>query len=444
MKLTKFLHQHRKYFANLLNDAKHVEKFETYSKFTPSPISISHFLEFGRTKTSESSYMFLRKEIPVRLANIMKELELLPPELHAQTPCAHIQDFYKQSFMDMLAFEKASNDSATQDAFTSTLTAIRSRHADTVPMMADAVMLMKEYIDNNGKYSLADESQIDAMTQYFLDRLYMSRISIHMLINQHTMIYGDDLFHGSRVGCIDPHCDVKKVVEDAFNSASFLCEQIYSASPKLDLKLRNTCDAGLDELVQFVYVPAHLYHILFELFKNALRATMETHEDALEYPNLEVLVVKSEQDITIKISDQGGGIPRFDTANLFNYMYSTAPRPSMTTGQSVMAGLGYGLPLSRLYARYFHGDIVLSSVDGYGTDALVYLRALEQDASELLPVFNSNTRHLYEQPRKPSLDWTDPSANLSGYFGRPRNYYSGSAASGSNSTGANSSENKNA
>ena len=124
---------------------------------------------------------------------------------------------------------------------------------------------LQEYIDNNGKYSLADESQIDAMTQYFLDRLYMSRISIHMLINQHTMIYGDDLFHGSRVsskviffmcflpsnpkvGCIDPHCDVKKVVEDAFNSASFLCEQIYSASPKLDLKLRNTCDAGKNKL----------------------------------------------------------------------------------------------------------------------------------------------------------------------------------------------------
>ena len=35
----------------------------------------------------------------------------------------------------------------------------------------------------------------------------------------------------------------------------------------------NAVDSGAT--VQTVYVPAHLYHILFELFKNALRATVE-------------------------------------------------------------------------------------------------------------------------------------------------------------------------
>ena len=55
--------------------------------------------------------------------------------------------------------------------------------------------------------------------------------------------------------------------------------------------------------IQIVYVPSHLYHILFELFKNALRAVMEHHGTAAySYPPVEVLVVKGDEDVTIKVS----------------------------------------------------------------------------------------------------------------------------------------------
>ncbi|KAL7829124.1 hypothetical protein AOLI_G00300090 [Acnodon oligacanthus] len=66
---------------------KHIDHF---SKFSPSPLSMKQFLDFGSVNACEkTSFRFLRQELPVRLANIMKEIRLLPPCLFS-TPSAQL------------------------------------------------------------------------------------------------------------------------------------------------------------------------------------------------------------------------------------------------------------------------------------------------------------------------------------------------------------------
>ncbi|KFB45514.1 AGAP010276-PA-like protein [Anopheles sinensis] len=77
-----------------------------YSQFNPSPLSIKQFIDFGLNACPRKSYVFLRKELPVRLANIMKEITLLPESLLRMPSVGLVSAWYVKSFEEVLAFEK--------------------------------------------------------------------------------------------------------------------------------------------------------------------------------------------------------------------------------------------------------------------------------------------------------------------------------------------------
>ncbi|KAL1488076.1 hypothetical protein ABEB36_015444 [Hypothenemus hampei] len=386
-----------------------------YSQFNPSPLSIKKFIDFGLNASEEKSFIFLRKELPVRLANIMKEIALLPENLLRMPSVIAVNDWYMRSFQEILEFEKKDPTPGTLEHFCNELVKIRNRHSDVVETMAQGVLELKEShdVDSHTEHSI----------QYFLDRFYMSRISIRMLINQHIRLFSALIFGGQLesapgpnrskyIGCIDTQCDVVSVIKDAYENARFLCDQYYLASPDLIINQAQCNDLKKEEYINIVYVPSHLYHMLFELFKNSMRAVMEYHNSSNEFPPITVAVSKGKEDICLKMSDIGGGIPRSTTDHLFKYMYSTAPQPSKSDAHTVpLAGYGYGLPISRLYARYFHGDLVLLSCEGYGTDAVIYLKALTNEANELLPIFNKTTSKFYRST-VPAGDWSNQSTHI--------------------------------
>jgi len=259
--------------------------------------------------------------------------------------------------------------------FTKTLEAIKRRHDPTVTTVAQGVLEWKRS---------QNEKNIGYDMQSWLDRFYLSRIGIRFLIGQHIAL-NTHQSHKDYVGIICINSNVHDIVHEAIENARFVCEEHYGLFKGPPVQL--ICPRKL----HFAYVPGHLSHIVFELLKNSLRAVVERYGTEREdhFPAIKVVVVEGKEDITIKISDEGGGIPRSAIPLIWTYMYTTLEGQGIDADfqasdfKAPMAGFGYGLPLSRLYARYFGGDLRLISMDGFGTDLYIHLNRLSSSREPL-------------------------------------------------------------
>lgn len=252
---------------------------------------------------------------------------------------------------------------------------IKKRHDPTVTTVAQGVLEWKRS---------CNAKNINLDVQSWLDRFYLSRIGIRFLIGQHVALNTLQP-HPDYVGIICTRSNVHDIVHEAIENARFVCEEHYAMFKGPPVQL--ICPKDLT----FPYVPGHLSHIVFELLKNSLRAVVERFGPDQEdkFPPIKIIVVEGKEDITIKISDEGGGIPRSAIPLIWTYMYTTMEGQNIDQDfhasdfKAPMAGFGYGLPLSRLYARYFGGDLRLISMDGFGTDVYIHLNKLSSSAEPL-------------------------------------------------------------
>ncbi|KAK4155090.1 mitochondrial branched-chain alpha-ketoacid dehydrogenase kinase-domain-containing protein [Chaetomidium leptoderma] len=421
-----------------------------YASFPATGVSLRQMVQFGEkpsTGTLFRASQFLAEELPIRLAHRVQELETLPDGLNEMPSVKKVAEWYAQSFEEITALprpdlgkdvrerlmkpsriagrgtswlsEATPNPSIEEGQYNSwngntnggtkgrlaaarryfamvddtgdwppelslynqkfaqALHRIKRRHDGVVTTMAQGILEYKRR---------RQRMQIDHNIQSFLDRFYMSRIGIRMLIGQHIALTDQGHYRDqSYVGIICTKTYVKDLAQEAIENARFVCEDHYGLfeAPKVQL----VCDPNLN----FMYVPGHLSHMLFETLKNSLRAVVETHgQDKQEFPVTKVIVAEGKEDITIKVSDEGGGIPRSAIPLAWTYMYTTVdmtpnldPDFDKSDFKAPMAGFGYGLPISRLYARYFGGDLKLISMEGYGTDVYLHLNRLSSSSEPL-------------------------------------------------------------
>jgi pyruvate dehydrogenase kinase 2/3/4 len=165
------------------------------------------------------------------------------------------------------------------------------------------------------------------------------RISRRVIAEQHLALTdtfnaswfspGAKLSESEFIGEVFLKCYAKDVVERVAHTVRTILQRAYGpdvALPHIHI------DGHLD--ANFPYILSHLEYIIGELLRNSIQAVAERHQrqrakspsstTTTPPPPIEVTICESQQHVIIRISDQGGGIPR----DVLPYLWSFTKGPA--------------------------------------------------------------------------------------------------------------------
>lgn len=300
---------------------------------------------------------FIKKEMAIRLARRTVELDTLKFGLAYNYHIKNTRDLYYQSTDKIMSHRKIKN---MEDVVSlkNTIKDIKQSHQEVVPTMSNGILSVSD------KLQPCEKEELDE----FLNGFYGSRIGIRTLMGQFIGVVEnkDGIIHEMKP--YDIFLDAKDEVE-------YIAEDCYGEKPEIIFEGEKN--------LSITYIPSFLKYIYLEVLKNASRATIEHNlpkvekKEIDELPPIKVKQITGKDEVIIKVSDSGGSFPRHDLNNIMSYSYTTVKKEDEERAEMnhrpIIAGLGYGVPLSKLYATYFCGDLQLIPYYDIGTDALIYI-----------------------------------------------------------------------
>ena len=360
-----------------------------------TPLTLARMLADGRAALADPSGALLldaaraaQADVPRRLARRLMDLQLLPHIVVSNPHIRRVYDAYRHAFDTLLAGAPVT-DAASQAAFAALLRRLVEEHAPMLDALAAGLREAAARPFSGPRLALDP----------FLDGMLRSRISRRVLA-EHVIGLGDR--RPGHIGAVCLEVKVGEAVAHAAARARQAAAETFGAAPEVVVICSSGRSGSGDPALP--YIPAHLDYCLYELLKNAVRATVDAARSSggsttpSSLPPILVRVCDAPGgSTTVRISDQGGGLPRGREADVWRYGFSTVPdggetAPGTTTSSFLgdatgatahhnrwrLGGLGFGLPLSRLYARYFGGDLRLVNMPGYGVDAFLSVAHLEE------------------------------------------------------------------
>lgn len=387
-----------------------IEQLTRALEHRPTPLSIRHLLQHGGRPGKPvgredllRSADFTRRELPIRLARRVRQFYSLPFLVATNPHIQAIARLYAHSFVVLSKVPHITSEEAN-DEYTEQLQSLVLQHAANAEMLSRGLYQCRSYMD-------------EEKASRFLNAVLHSRIGIRLIAEQHLALTEAAAHARGRetagryargdmsVGVIELRMRPADSIRASADYVRHLCEATYEVAPPLQL------DGDTD--VACVGVPIHLEYVMTELLKNSFRATTERYlerkqerqetearrqhrmrrvlaapsppsqeTDSEVLPPVRITVTATPSHVIVRIRDRGGGIAPENMGKVYNHAFSTVPGTSgedsggdggLQSSMGTLAGLGYGLPMARLYTEYFgNSSVDLVSLWGYGCDT--YLR----------------------------------------------------------------------
>ncbi|KAG4030132.1 hypothetical protein MFRU_013g01550 [Monilinia fructicola] len=396
------------------------------------PISLRQLMVFGRSLTEArliSSANYVRTELPTRLAHRIRDMQTLPYVVVTNPHMSQVYELYYKAFENFRRLReiKTLDDN---EHLCKVISNTLQEHLTVIPKLAMGVLECR---------NLMNPSDMDK----FMNTILRSRISRRVIAEQHLAL--TETFHShwhfpegkpveaDFVGEVFLRCNAKEVVERVGREVQALMSATYGPSTIMpEIRLAGHLEST------FPYILSHLEYIIGELLRNSVQAVVEKQARGRNRnkppPPIDVTICEAPQHVIIRVSDQGGGIPRDILPYLWAFskgprsnqrlenliqvpkMAATmqelrvtdappspqAPEPAELVGKHAPTSaiphetslssltsrppnlrLGMGLPLSRVYAEYWAGSLEVHSLEGYGCDAFLQISKLGNKNEQL-------------------------------------------------------------
>ncbi|KAE8906033.1 hypothetical protein PF005_g16287 [Phytophthora fragariae] len=309
-----------------------------------------------------TSAQLLHREVPIRIARRIVDLENLPDELPRAEPIVSLREQLLSTFDQLVTCPLPAN-LAGERAFLELHRKIRREHASMHGNIAEAVQAL-EYEPQG----LSDS----------LDNFYNSRISNRLLVDQHVAAQTPTLGFS---GIVNDECSPVKIARDIVHKVRPLWTESLSGEQLPEIVVTG------DEDANYRYVPQHIEIILTEVLKNAvINSVAAVKRTRSSPPPVNVLISGGPHGVCLKVSDLCGGMTRHEANALSNYYHTATSPPS--SGYDPIAEIlerrasgldfsdSFGLRIAQLYAKYFGGELAIMPMEGHGVDTYIYMNCL--------------------------------------------------------------------